>query len=566
MIPSFHHSLYLGLQRRRASVTAVLAAFLIASPAYGQQDNYLGAGEIDLTRLLAPPPVAGSHVQKADLAAVLAVQHDRMPAEVDYAIADVDKSVFRFADVLGPHFAAASVPLTAALFARIARDADLVTTPGKAFFARPRPFVTSAEVKPTVATKEKGSYRSYPSGHATIGYLHAILLADMVPEHRGALFARGERYAQHRVVDGVHYPSDIEAGKINASLLAAALLRKPAFAADYAAARQELCRVLQLGVTPAQSRPLTLLSTTPLPQISGGDFDHFEVDLQRRKLYVPSEVYGSIEVFKLPDGQHLESRRGLATSPHKILLTHEGRELWIADAGGASMKVVDTANLSLKRSVALEPQPDSGIVDEKRGIFYLGNGGKGTEDHAWVSLISLHDHAVLGRIAVPAKQVKAMAINAATDRLFVNFRDRNEIGVIDLGSRKLVGIWPIPRPSRNSALAFDPATNRLFVGARNPGTLFVLDAANGKLVQTLDIVETSDEMIVDAEHHRLYVVGAGGLDVISAHGADNYQIDQHIDTLGGKTAQYVPSLNRLYVVHTKGPQAEQAGLQVFEVQ
>lgn len=311
--------------------------------------------------------------------------------------------------------------------------------------------------------------------------------------------------------------------------------------------------------------PLKLISTTPLPQITGGDFDHFDADLQRNRLYVPTEVYGSIEVFHLPDGRHLSSKRGLANSPHKILLTQDGKQLWIADAGGASMKVVDTASMAVTHSVPLEPQPDSGIVDEKRGIFYLGNGGKGDEGHAYISMISLADHSVLGRIAVPAKQVKAMAIDAATDRLFVNFRDRNEIGVIDLASQKLSAIWSVPRPSRNSALAFDPASNRLFVGARNPGKLMVLDAANGNVVQTLDIVETSDEIIVDATHRRLYVVGAGGLDVISAHGTDHYQIDQHIDTLGGKTALYLPSLERLYVVHSKGPQAEQAGLQVFEV-
>lgn len=320
-----------------------------------------------------------------------------------------------------------------------------------------------------------------------------------------------------------------------------------------------------LATSAMAAEPLHLLSTTPLPDVSGGDFDHFDVDLARGLLYVPTEEYGSIEVFHLPDGRHLRSDRTLARSPHKLLLTHGGKELWIADAGAASLKIVDTASFKVTHSIAMEAQPDSGIVDEKRGIFYLGNGGKTSEDHAYISRIALADHAVLGRIAVPAKQVKAMAIDPATDRLFVNFRDRNEIGVIDLANGKLAGIWQVPGPSRNSALAFDPQTNRLFVGSRKPGKLFVLDAAGGRLVQTLDIVETSDEIIVDDENRRLYIAGAGGLDVISAATPDHYAIEQHIDTLGGKTAQYVPSLHRLYVVHTKGPQAAQAGLQVFDV-
>jgi DNA-binding beta-propeller fold protein YncE len=176
------------------------------------------------------------------------------------------------------------------------------------------------------------------------------------------------------------------------------------------------------------------------------------------------------------------------------------------------------------------------------------------------------DGFVLGRVAVPAAQVKAMAIDKATDRLFVNFRDKNEIGIIDLKSRKLTGSWHVPGPSRNSAMEFDPKTNRLFIGSRNPGKLFVLDASTGAVVQTLDIVETSDEIIFDEKDRRLYVAGAGGLDVVRQIDKDHYDVEQHIDTLGGKTAMYIPSIKKLYVVHTKGPQAEQAGLQVFGVQ
>jgi hypothetical protein len=40
---------------------------------------------------------------------------------------------------------------------------------------------------------------------------------------------------------------------------------------------------------------------------------------------------------------------------------------------------------------------------------------------------------------------------------------------------------------------------------------------------------------------------------------------QHVDTLGGKTSVYVPSLKQFYVVHTKSAQVPEAGLQVFKV-
>jgi DNA-binding beta-propeller fold protein YncE len=313
--------------------------------------------------------------------------------------------------------------------------------------------------------------------------------------------------------------------------------------------------------------PLTVLSTTPLPAVTGGDFDHFAVDLPRSRLYVSAEKYGSIEVFRLPDGQHLASVRTVAKAPHKIVLANEGKELLIADAGDANVKVIDTKTFDVEKVIPLEPQPDSGIVDRKSGIFYVGNGGvQSHEGNGYISLISLADDSVLGRIAVPAGQLKAMVIDHSTHRLFVNMREKKEIGVVDLNTRKLASIWHVPGPSLNSAMAFDPKTRRLFIGSRNPGKLFVMDASNGSVIQSLDIVNISDDMTFDPEHRRLYVTGAGGLDVVKQVDQSHYAIEQHIDTLGGKTSVYVPSLRRFYVVHTKGPQAAEAGLQVLSVQ
>ena len=316
----------------------------------------------------------------------------------------------------------------------------------------------------------------------------------------------------------------------------------------------------------ASQAPLTLLKTIPLRAVTGGDFDHFAVDLPRRRLYVSAEEYASIEVFSLPGGEHLSSRRAVAKAPHKILLTDDGKVMFIADAGNADVKIVDTSNFEVERTIPLEPQPDSGVADRKNGIFYVGNGGvQSHQDNAYITLLSLPDGAVLGKINVPGAQLKGMVIDRASGRLFVNLRDKNQVGVIDLKTRKLIGVWNVPGPSRNSAMAFDAEHKRLFIGSRAPGKLYVLDSDTGSVVQSIDIVDVSDDIHFDEDHHRLYVTGAGGLDVVQQTDADHYRIEQHVDTLGGKTSAYIPSLHRLYVVHTKGAQAAEAGLQVFRV-
>jgi acid phosphatase (class A) len=144
-------------------------------------------------------------------------------------------------DVLGPDFNAERVPAVAALFAKIRGDAAVAFSAGKGAWNRPRPFVVSPEVD-SLGKRPGGS--SYPSGSSTAGYLTPIILADMVPEKAAGLYARGREFGDDRVILGVHFTSDVEAGRFAATALAAALMQDAAFMKVFAAAKSE-----QLGRT-----------------------------------------------------------------------------------------------------------------------------------------------------------------------------------------------------------------------------------------------------------------------------------------------------------------------------
>jgi acid phosphatase (class A) len=235
------------LSRLVLSHALLLAACTTFTAAHAEDATWLDPQSIPLDVLLAPPPADGSPQQQADLAAVLRVQQERSPEAVARAQADTVKSVFRFSDVLGPAFNEQNLPKAAALFAAAGRDAELVARNGKRYFRRTRPYLVSSEVHPVVVTKPGDANDSYPSGHATFGYMSAILLAQMVPEKRAAIFARGREFGENRVVDGVHYPGDVEAGRIDGTLVAAALLANPAFQKAFADARAEVRAALGLN-------------------------------------------------------------------------------------------------------------------------------------------------------------------------------------------------------------------------------------------------------------------------------------------------------------------------------
>jgi acid phosphatase (class A) len=223
--------------------SVVVLVLAIVVPAAAAEATYVTPDRFDLTKLLAPPPAPDSERQKRDLADVLAVQNVRTPAQSQRALADATAGTFGFADVLGPNFNAQRVPAVAALFDRIRGDAAVAFSAGKDAWNRPRPFDATPEVNP-VGDRPGGS--SYPSGSSTNGYLTAILLSNMVPEKSAALFARGREFGDDRVILGVHFPSDIEAGRLAATALATALMQDPAFLKELAEAKSELRRALGL--------------------------------------------------------------------------------------------------------------------------------------------------------------------------------------------------------------------------------------------------------------------------------------------------------------------------------
>jgi DNA-binding beta-propeller fold protein YncE len=317
----------------------------------------------------------------------------------------------------------------------------------------------------------------------------------------------------------------------------------------------------------AGNQPVRLVSTTPLPEITGGDFDHFAADLKGNRLYVVAETYGSIEVFDLRSGKHLRSVRDVVKSPRKILYLADKNQLFVADAGSSACLVLDADTLQTVATIPLEAGPDAGIYDPHTRIFYVGNGGRAAhKESSYVTAISVDEKRVLNRVEVPAATLKTLVLDERARKLYATMRDKNQVAVIDLQTNKLERTFSDPSLHTDSAMAADFAHHRLFVGNRKPGQLLVLDSQTGKPVATLPTGETSDDITYDASNRLLYITSDDGLDVVRELSPGQYEAVQHVDTFGGKTSVYLPSLKRLYVVHTKSPRADVAGLQMFSVE
>ncbi len=174
------------------------------------------------------PPEAGSKKDKADLAVVLSWQSKRAPQDCARATAGAHAGYEEFFGDISP-FQKPLPEEAAVIFRRVKTETDGAAADIKEVFKRPRPFLRDPELQPCLG---RIGGLSYPSGHATISRLFALMLADLVPSGKRSFLARADEAALDRVIGGVHHPSDIEAGKKLADRLYRAYKKSPAFRVD----------------------------------------------------------------------------------------------------------------------------------------------------------------------------------------------------------------------------------------------------------------------------------------------------------------------------------------------
>jgi acid phosphatase (class A) len=226
--------------RRVTLLVLLLAATALAplSPVAPTGYYYLDPRRIDLTILLPPPPEAGSPEARADIEAVTAAVAARSPAQLLEAREASQRNVFLFSESVGPNFTPERLPLTAAFFERIETDVARLIAAAKEYWERPRP---------DEAPKKNGSY---PSGHAAFASSTAIVLSQLLPEKRDAIFSQARIFAANRILLGLHYPTDIASGWTAGTLAAYVMMHDSAFRRDFARVRNELRRA-HLTLAPA---------------------------------------------------------------------------------------------------------------------------------------------------------------------------------------------------------------------------------------------------------------------------------------------------------------------------
>jgi acid phosphatase (class A) len=210
------------------------------TPGAGEPAPYFKSTAFDARALLPSPPPDTSMDTVKEVEIILQAQSTRTPGQVDRIKEEESYGVGLFGESLGPWFAQyrpETMPATAALLNRVAQTAMPVVEAATLYWKRPRPFLLNSRIFPAIP--KPGNY-SYPSGQSIRATLDALVLAELQPDAAEALRARAQEIGDDQVIAGVHFPSDVLAGRILGRAIFARLADDPAFQEDLKQAKAEV--------------------------------------------------------------------------------------------------------------------------------------------------------------------------------------------------------------------------------------------------------------------------------------------------------------------------------------
>ena len=200
-----------------------LLILLLSLSVNGQSRLYFEEDSMPNALLFLPePPAYGSEAFRYDSCQYewgksIRISERGITAALD-ANTDIDYIAGIFGPIMGITINKRETPEIWELLKVATKTGGKADNRAKAHYMRTRPFVYFNE--PSLTPADEPSLRtngSYPSGHTLLGWLSALILAEIDPADQNAIFARGYEYGQSRVIVGVHWQSDVNAGRVVAA-------------------------------------------------------------------------------------------------------------------------------------------------------------------------------------------------------------------------------------------------------------------------------------------------------------------------------------------------------------
>lgn len=210
--------------------------FLILSACSATTETYF-AGDTILPDFIDPPYAANSKEWSNDIQKIIKTQKHFGLNELELASREKYLHPEIFILYTDRSLTKENYPNLHKLIHRTSLTCKGVNDHFKNHWNTPRPYAVDKRINMLI-TPSPGA--SYPSGHASSSLVTTRLLGMLVPHRSEDLTKLANKIAYRRVLVGMHYPHDIDAGEQLSRLIIGGLLQNKEFRKDFENARIEL--------------------------------------------------------------------------------------------------------------------------------------------------------------------------------------------------------------------------------------------------------------------------------------------------------------------------------------
>lgn len=219
------------------------------------------------------------------------------------------------------------------------------------------------------------------------------------------------------------------------------------------------------------------------------------------RIYVLNRNDGTVLVI---DG---ESDRLLTTvavggRPSAVAVNPVTDRVYVVNNDQGTLRVIDGATHEVIATVTVGRAPVGVAVNTVNARVYVANYGDGT-----MSVIdgTTHSRLITVRVGSQGGGTNNVAVNTATERVYVTDNIRLGVWMIDAGgtTHRVIGLVPLPR--KPWGLAVSETTNRVYVANSTDGHVFAIDGNSGQVTTIRTGPAATHFISVDTATERIYV-------------------------------------------------------------
>ncbi len=297
------------------------------------------------------------------------------------------------------------------------------------------------------------------------------------------------------------------------------------------------------------------VTSIPLPSVRGR-IDHLSCDSASGRIFIAALGNNTVEVVDIGQGKVVHTITGL-DGPQGVVYVPKWNRVFVANGGDGTVRIFNGQSFSPAKVLDFHEDADNLRYDPGRNRVYVGYGSGA------LAALDADSGKVTWDIKLPGHPESFQYEKTGT-RIFVNIPDAGEIAIVDWKLGKITAHWSAPGLKANFPMALDESRHRLLIGFRQPPVLGIFDTESGNLLWKEPIHGDADEVFLDADGKRIYVVCGGGyLDRVREVEPDRYQKLVAIPTAAGARTGFLDQArNTVYLAIPKTWRAG-AGLRII---